>query len=332
LSSPIYQPDPEPAPDTGFVAADLSHLRAGNRGRLLDARRTPLTVTDVMPSIGGFEVEIDAFEDRGARWQLPLTAIDRLQFPADAPRTSEQVFAGLQAAVARFDRQLEIPIDPEVRANTLKRIAVMESELADGPMAGLPVVDVADHIRRREGSAELTRIFRELFQARDLADLDERFARSFVSNPESGEIVKGHAIVLAELGLCPYSGTIVRDPATFDGPWTKSRRGEHVIARAAATQVLWKALRVSKTALYRGAASETQLTPRPPVSLVSATFSEDVARAHYEGGPTTHTAILWRQRVPISRLFMTFLETPAMNDRYHEAEAVLFAHPANAAF
>ena len=29
---------------------------------------------------------------------------------------------------------------------------------------------------------------------------------------------------------------------------------------------------------------------------------------------------------------MTFLETPAMNDRYHEAEAVLIGDPANAAF
>ena len=35
-------------------------------------------------------------------------------------------------------------------------------------------------------------------------------------------------------------------------------------------------------------------------------------------------ALLARQRVPVSRLFMTFLETAAMSDKYLEAEAVLF--------
>ena len=38
-------------------------------------------------------------------------------------------------------------------------------------------------------------------------------------------------------------------------------------------------------------------------------------------------ALLVRQRVPVSRLFMTFLETAAMNDRYREAEAVLIGDP-----
>ena len=332
MSSPIYQADPESAPDSDFVDAELSHLIAGNRGRLRDVRRTPLTVTGVMPAIGGFEVEIDAFEDRGARWQLPLAAIDRLQFPRDARRTSEQVFVELCAALARFDQPLEIPVDPELRGHTVERIRAIQAELRNGPLAWLPEIDLADHVRRREGSRELADMFKRLLDARGLTDIDEQFARSFVSNPQSGEIVKGHAIVLAELGLCPYSGTIVRDPATFDGPWTNSRRAEHVIVRAAATHALWEALGHREITLHRGAASDGPFIPRASVSFVSATFSEEVARAHFAGGPTTHTAILCRQRVPISRLFMTFLETPAMNDRYHEAEAVLIGDPANGAF
>jgi hypothetical protein len=332
MSSPIYQGDPEPAPDSGFVDAELSHLLAGNRGRLRDVRRTPLTVTAVIPAIGGFEVEIDAFEDRGARWQLPLTAVDRLQFPRDARRAPEQVFAELRAAVERFDRPLEIPTDPEQRARTLDRISAAQAALLEGPLARLPEIDLPDHMRRREGSHALAEMFRELLDEHGLADLDEQFARSFVSNPQSGEIVKGHAVVLAELGLCPYSGTIVRDPATFAGSWTRSRRADHVIVRVAATQAVWGALGHREITLYRGAASDGPFTARAPVSFVSATFSEEVARSHFAGGPTTHTAVLCRQRVPVGRLFMTFLETPAMNDRYREAEAVLIGDPANAAF
>jgi hypothetical protein len=65
---------------------------------------------------------------------------------------------------------------------------------------------------------------------------------------------------------------------------------------------------------------------------VSATLSRDVATAHFDGGPTTQTAVLWRQEVPITRLFMTFLETRGMNARFHEAEAVLIGEPHNHAF
>ena len=43
-------------------------------------------------------------------------------------------------------------------------------------------------------------------------------------------------------------------------------------------------------------------------------------------------ALLARQRVPVSRLFMTFLETAAMNDRYREAEAALIGDPYNPVF
>ncbi len=33
------------------------------------------------------------------------------------------------------------------------------------------------------------------------------------------------------------------------------------------------------------------------------------------------------QSVPVERVFMTYLETSAMNDRFLEAEAVLLARP-----
>lgn len=68
------------------------------------------------------------------------------------------------------------------------------------------------------------------------------------------------------------------------------------------------------------------------VKLVSCTFSEQVAAAHFAGGPTTKTAVMWRQVLDPARLLMTFLETVAMNGRFREAEAVLVADPSNLAF
>ena len=109
--------------------------------------------------------------------------------------------------------------------------------------ARLPVpVDVAARVLARSGDPELFALLDGFIADCDVADLEQRFASAFVSNPRSGEFVKGHAIVLAELGLCPYRGKVVRDPNMFEGPGRKARRAEHLIARLAFTRVLWSGI------------------------------------------------------------------------------------------
>lgn len=281
----------------------------------------------VLPTIGAFEVRVEAFEDRGVRWQLSLDDINRFQFARSSVRASPADTDELNAARARFDRVLEIPIDPVRRTETLERItnqrAALESELKDR----LPQLDLAAHIDRRQGDERLAALLEALLDELGLAEVDSRFTRSFVSNPRSGECMKGHAIVLAELGLCPYRGQVVRDPETFAEPLSRQARAAHLITRLAFSQALWARLGYTELTLYRGAASEQPLGPRAEPSFVSATFSEDVARAHFEGGPTTRSAALWRRRVELSRVLMTFLETRALNDRFKEAEALLIADP-----
>lgn len=67
-------------------------------------------------------------------------------------------------------------------------------------------------------------------------------------------------------------------------------------------------------------------------SFVSAAFSVDVAMAHFQGAAATKAAAVLRQPTPVSRLFMTFLETPAMNRQFKEAEAVLVGDAASPVF
>ncbi|HET6866787.1 MAG TPA: hypothetical protein VFH80_12790 [Solirubrobacteraceae bacterium] len=105
MSSDIYASDPDARPDAEFLPGELRYLVIGNRGRLLDARRTP--------------------------------------------------------------------------------------------------IDLTRHISRREGDPRLYDLLDEVMTDRGLAELDHDFSATFVTNPASGELVKGHAIVLAELGLCP---------------------------------------------------------------------------------------------------------------------------------
>jgi hypothetical protein len=324
----VYESDPRAAPDSDFVAGALAHLVAGNRGRLLDARRTPVAVVGVRPDTGMFAVEVRGFEDAGARWELPVEDAGRFQFVRDSRRAPDDVVAALADAARRFDRPGDVACVAGAREDTVRRLGD-ERRRARERLAG-HAVDVAGAIARREGDPWLFAALGDFLAERGLAELDREFARVFVSHPGSGEVVKGHAIVLAELGLCPYSGKVVRDPATFAGAWAKERRAAHLLARLAFTQELWSGL--GDAQLYRAAATDGPLPERRPGSFVSATFSREVAEAHFAGGPATRVAVLWRQAVPLDRLLMTFLETEAMNRIYREAEAVLIGDPDNRAF
>jgi hypothetical protein len=239
------------------------------------------------------------------------------------------VVAELEGALRRFDRELLIEPDPAARQETLRRI---DRARADVRIELPAPLDLSARVQARAGDPELFTLLDGLVADRDVADLEQRFADAFVSNPRSGEFVKGHAIVLAELGLCPYRGKVVRDPGVFEGAGRKERRAEHLVARLAFTYELWSTVGDETVTLYRGAAVDGPLPERSSSSFVSATFSREVAAAHFEGGSTTWTAVQWRQTVPVTRLLMTFLETREMNGRFREAEAVLIGDPANRAF
>ena len=74
------------------------------------------------------------------------------------------------------------------------------------------------------------------------------------------------------------------------------------------------------------------LEPPRAQAFVSATFDPAVADAHFAGGVTTIAAALYRQSVPVERLFMTYRETPAMNRQFRESEGVLLGDPSSPLF
>jgi hypothetical protein len=331
----VYDVNPNQEDDCTFVRGELEHLVVNSRGRLLDARRTPVVVVAVDPSRGSFAVEIEAFEDRGARWELTLHEVGRIQFPVAAPTAPRAAVAALKEARERFSGQLRIDIDQSDRRATLEAIAVEQQRLAGRLAAwGVPQrVELGSYVSQRRGDPRLMSLLEGFLAERGVSELDREFAQSFVSNPRAGEIVKGHAIVLAELGLCAYHGEMARDPDLLRAPWSREARRVHLIARLAFTRALWAFWDVDTVILYRAAAADAPFgEDRLGDSFVSATFSSQVAEAHFEGGPSTVAAAMWRQRLTVDRVFMTFLETAALNERFLEAEAVLIADPANTLF
>lgn len=331
----IYQSDPDAAPDTDFEPGELRHLVPGNAGRALDPRRTPVTVTEVRPETGIFRVRIEAFEDAGAIWEVPMENAWHYQFARGSREAAAGEVAAYRKAVERFDRPLAVPCDPAARERTRTRLRDEEARAADWMKRQsrfLAEGSVLPPAERREGDPRAAADLVAYLTERGVADLEAAFTEQFVSNPTSGHVVEGHRVVIAELGLVPFEGKVIRDPDTFEGDWSRERRGEHILARTGFVHALYAALEMDRLVLYRGLSTDEELKPPANHTFVSATFSLDVARSHFDSGGPGATAVLYRQPVPRERVFMTYHETAAMNRQFREAEAVLFHDPANRVF
>ena len=184
----------------------------------------------------------------------------------------------------------------------------------------------------RVGNPTLWSDLKRYMMTEGLWDIEEAFADQYVSNPNSGELVKGHRIVLAELGLVSFEGKLVRKPDIYSGAWNKQRRADHILSRLAFVRELFEHIGHSSVVLYRGFSFTSQPKTRRNSSFISSTFSRDVAMSHFQGRDQSNTGVLLRQSVPIERIFMSFLETAQMNHQYKEAEAVLLYDSASNVF
>ena len=321
LPAMVYEHDPDPAPDENFEPGELGHAVVGNEGRMLDPRRTPIRVVEVRPATGYVVVELAAFEDEGVHWEIELERLDRFQFAKGSSRVDGARLAELEEAVWRLDRPLEIAVDPDARERARSRLSAARAEAQQWLNRRRVEVDLS----KRKGDPSAWGLLSAFVEERGLLEMERAFAERYVSNPGAGELVKGHRIVAAGLGLARYVGKIVRDPTLFDGAWSQERRADHLLARLAFVPELFRAAGHETVTLWRGLSSERPLEPLPPPSFVSATFSREVAESHFAGNEKTVAAILSRELVPVERLFMTYVETEAMNRQFLEAEAILIA-------
>ncbi|NNF44995.1 MAG: hypothetical protein HKO59_03655 [Phycisphaerales bacterium] len=323
----VYQSNPDMLPDSAFTPATLDHLVVGNRGRMLDQRRTPVTIVGVVETTGFVVLRIDDFEDRDATWSIPFEEIDRYQFALDAQRVDDATRRRLAATVTRLNHPLCVPADGAQRALTEKRVAGEEKRAAAWlATASRFIADsrpLPDPDTRR-GDPVLGADLLRYLATRGLDDMEEAFATQYVSAPHSGELVKGHRIVIAELGFVGYEGKMIRDPGLFNGPWSRERRAEHVCARLGFIRALFGRLGRSTLAVYRGLSIEGDIEPRRRDTFVSTTLARAVAESHFDCGRPGSTRMLLGFTVPVSRVFMTFFETPALSRQFLEAEAVLF--------
>lgn len=330
----MYESNPEAAPDSQFEPGELKHIVPGNTGRMLDSRRTPVSIAEVRLNIGCFVLRIEGFEDRGALWTLPFEKIDRYQFALGSGCADEEHVRRFKLAIARFNKPLRIEPEPERRRGTEQRLHRATEEACEWLRRESRFIAEDRSLpdpATREGDPVLCEDLRSYMKHHWLEDQERVVARTYVSNPYSGEAVRGHCIVLAQLGLSGFDGTITRDQRMMEGPWSVRNRAEHIIRRMGFVRALFTLLDQTHVMLYRGMSTDGPIDLRSE-TLVSASFSHEIAVHHFQAyGEQSHGALI-RQRVPVDRLLMTYLETAAMNDPFKEAEAVLIAEPDNPLF
>jgi hypothetical protein len=335
MSSKWFQFNPNRAPDTDFEPGELHHLCVGNEGRLLDFRRTPVRVIRMCDETGLATIEILAFEDTGALWDLPYEEVGKYQFKKGSPRASAAALGRIERESVRLNRQIEIRCESSQRDETLAAI-LRERERASAWLTlhsrffqsgqALPEAEA-------EGSPLLCAETKDYMAQRGYGDLEALFARHYVSHM-ANEAVKAHRIAVAQLGLAPYVGKILRDPAQTTGALRVERRTAHIIARMGFVHAMFDRAGQSHIVLYRMESCDGPLRQQRSgeTALVSASFRMDIVREMSGWADPRRTVAIYRQAVPVERVLMTYLETEAMNHPYREAEAVLLADPSNRAF
>lgn len=124
-----------------------------------------------------------------------------------------------------------------------------------------------------------------------------------------------------------FTGTIPRTTDIFAGPGNKQLRKKYIIHRLAFVRVVFKSFGYREVALYRGMAAEGNWQANSHRFFSSWTFSKEVAEAFSSSNERAKHSYLLKRTFPIENLFLTCVETAAMNRRYREYEAVVIHDP-----
>lgn len=319
----IYDRDPNALPDSRFVPGTTAHLVPGSPARLLDSRRTPVSIAAVDGRRGFFTLRLEAFEEEGECWEMPLEDAVHLQFPPDAPTLRPDECNVLDRFVERFRGEETCAADPgSAHASAL---LLEDSRVAASAWLATraPVGNALPDPETRDGIPDWMDITDAYLRERGLDDIDRDLTRIYVSNPYSGDEVLALFRTLARMGLVTVRQRRIRD-AAVDAPGREARRREYLTARIGFVRALLATAGHRALLVFRGASSKRPPDPERLPGLVATTRSVAVATSHFDAEPAPARRVLVRRAAPVERVLWTYLETRAMNRTYREAEVVLF--------
>ena len=313
--------------DDNFETGTLAHLVVGNEGRVLDGRRTPGYIEQYDRESAMFIWRITAFEDVGKCWEIPAEEIGSYQFRKGSAVLNQENVQKISEQCNTFKQILTIPKTDAARQKTEEAIRAQEGQAYQW------IKDNSAFFRQartldfsaKEGDPLLFSDLQNYFKALNLYELEQTTAEQYLLNPYSGEWIKGLKIVMGEMGLISYHGTIPRKKDVFSGLGSKEQRRDYIIARIAFLRSIFKLCGINEVPLFRGMSSEASFY-QTPKTMVSTTFSLDTAMefADMKAESKARSAYIVKFTCPVENLFMTYLETKQFNDRYKEQEAIIF--------
>lgn len=314
-------------PDDNFDTGTLAHLVVGNEGRVLDGRRTPGYIEAYDAESAMFIWRITAFEDAGKCWEIPAEEIGSYQFRKGSATLSEVEVQAILERCEKYKQTLTISKSEDARQKTEDTIKAQESLALQWIKSNSAFFKQGKQLdfSANEGESLLYTDLENYLKELDLYELERTTAEQYLLNPYSGEWIKGMKIVMSEMGMIAYNGTIPRKKEMFSGTGTKERRRNYIVARVAFLRSIFKLCDITEVPLFRGMSSEAPFYATPK-TLVSTTFSLNTALdfADMKAESKSRNAYVVKYTCPIENLFMTYLETKQFNERYKEQEAIIF--------
>ena len=312
--------------DNEFIKGDLSFLVKGNKCRLLDGRRTTGYIEKYDEDSAMFRWKITKYEDKGKHWDLPAESVTKFQFEKESEQLSDNEVNIIKEKIKKYKENLYIKAKESEKIKTEAVIAEREKEikkwLKDNSMFFKSNKKL--NFDSKEGPSSLTEDLTEYMKLKGLYDIERKTAETMVLNPKSGEWIRGMEIMLGEMGLVSYKGKIPRTKGIFTGLGSKNKRYKYLVHRLAFVRAYFNLLKIKEIVIYRGMSNEKDWKVIPRTFLY-CTLSYDVAKdfSDFNRESKYRTSYIIKMTCSVKKLFMTYIETQALNRQYKEAEAIL---------
>jgi hypothetical protein len=327
MTTSVHQFNKHRRPDHEFIAGAVKFLVVGNACRLKDRRRTPGFIEAIFSTNGFFRWRIADFEDKGKYWDIPFEDVSKFQFEIGSREESPSTIDEFQKTIEKFERPLMVKASSNDRDETNERLEKEAIEIQNWLASRLKIYPEANRFDPTSPaqSREIAAALQSYLDMQGVAEQERLTAETYVLNPSSGEWLKGMQIVLAEMGLKNFTGKVVRTESLFEGLGKKELRRRYLSSRLSFVRAAFRLLGRREVVLLRGMSAEGPWRGGVEKFFSSWTFSKQVAEAFTSFGPdeTVRHSYLLKRTFPVEKLFMTFVETTAMNESYQEAEAAV---------
>lgn len=323
-----YEEDISKLPDTEYSQGDISLIVVGNIGRYLDNRRTPGIIIDVDYQYVIFYWKVSAFEDKDAIWEMDFEEIVNFQFNSNSKRNNYVYVMNAENTIKKYEERIIIDNRKTEFDKTNQSIdEEMQKIKKHGYLSGLCFSSIEEMYNSRLLVQESLRGY---LNEIGLINEDKIISKMIVSNPYSGEILKHLWMCLAKIGLSRYENRKLKMLCNIPKEEVIVR---YIISRMAFIRLLFLDSSIRQITTYRGVGSEYGWMIFPK-AFSSWTTSYIVAcdLAKIEDNDKTEISYLMKRKTKINEIFMTSIETVAMNQRYDEKEVLLFADPENGIF